>query len=423
MTGDKVRIGIVGIGNMGKQHVKHVIDLPNTELAAVCDRSMERLESAFAPEDPPETSATADDIAAAEESDATDENESDARDCAVDAEQEAVDPDYARILAETAQFTDYLEMLDAVEMDGVIIATPHFDHPDMALGAFERGIHVLVEKPIAVHVQEAQRMIDGYRAAKSAQPDLVFAAMFMQRTWGYWRQIKSMVDRGELGLLIRCTWLITDWFRTQSYYDSGGWRATWRGEGGGVLMNQCPHNLDLYQWIVGMPARAQGFVSFGKHHRIEVEDEVTAYFEHENGMVGHFITTTGESPGTNRLEIAGENGKLVYQDDELWFYRNDWSSIKQIRESESGFAAVPYAREAIDYAPKTTHGHELIIENFAEAILNGTDLIAPAEEGLHSVAINNAIILSAQKRQMVELPPDGAEFAALLDQYIAKPPA
>lgn len=393
MTKDKARIGIVGIGNMGSKHIRHVIDLPNTELAAVCDQNGDRIESVFAADVP------------AEEPSSGENN------------------DYAARLAEAAQFTDYQQMLDGAELDGVIIATPHYDHPDMSLLAFERGIHVLVEKPIAVHVKEARRMIDGYRAAREAHPALVFSAMFMQRAWGHWRKIKSMIAGGELGRLIRCTWLITDWFRTQSYYDSGGWRATWRGEGGGALMNQCPHNLDLYQWIVGMPARAHGFVSFGKHHRIEVEDEVTAYFEHENGMVGHFITTTGESPGTNRLEIAGENGKLVYEGDELILYRNEWSSIKQIRESESGFEAVPFTRELIEYEPKTTHGHERIIENFADAILNGTDLIAPAEEGLNSVAINNAIILSAHKRQMVELPIDGDEFATLLEQYIAEPPA
>ena len=393
MTENRTRIGIVGIGNMGAQHVRHVIDLPNTELAAVCDRKAERFDAAFADKVSPESNACND------------------------------DSDYAARLAETAQFTDYQEMLDGADLDGVIIATPHYDHPDMSLLAFERGIHVLVEKPIAVHVKEAQRMIDGYRAATEAQPDLLFAAMFMQRTWGHWRKIKSMITGGKLGRLIRCTWLITDWFRTQSYYDSGGWRATWRGEGGGVLMNQCPHNLDLYQWIVGMPARLHGFVSFGKHHQIEVEDEVTAYFEHEGGMVGHFITTTGESPGTNRLEIVGEDGKLVYEAGELVLYRNEWSSIKQIRESEHGFEAVPNRREVIAYEPKTTHGHELIIENFADAILHGAALIAPAEEGLNSVAINNAIILSAQKRQTVELPLDGDEFAALLEKYIAESPA
>ncbi len=393
MTEETARIGIVGIGNMGVQHVKHVIDLPNTELAALCDKNANRIDTAFALEDPPADPSASD------------------------------EGGYAARLADVARFTNYQQMLDGAELDGVIIATPHYDHPDMSLLAFERGIHVLVEKPIAVHVKEAQRMIDGYRAAREAHTDLVFAAMFMQRTWGHWRKIKSMIADGDLGRLLRCSWLITDWFRTQSYYDSGGWRATWRGEGGGVLMNQCPHNLDLYQWIVGMPARAYGFVSFGKHHRIEVEDEVTAYFEHENGMVGHFITTTGESPGTNRLEIAGENGKLVYEGGELIFYRNEWSSIKQIRESESGFEAAPHRRELIQYEPKTTHGHEQIIENFADAILHGSDLIAPAEEGLNSVAINNAIILSAHKRQMVELPIDGEEFAALLDQYIADSPA
>lgn len=417
MSEDKVRIGIVGIGNMGSKHVKHVIDLPNTELVAICDHYAERFEAAFAPLNSPDANASSDDDVKPD----AEYTKADEQVTAVAEECES--RDYAARVAETAQFSDYAQMLDSVELDGVIIATPHYDHPDMSLMAFERGIHVLVEKPIAVHINAAQRMIDGYSAAKVAHPDLVFAAMFMQRTWGHWRKIKSMIEGGELGRLIRCSWLITDWFRTQSYYDSGGWRATWRGEGGGVLMNQCPHNLDLYQWFVGMPARAQGFVSFGKHHRIEVEDEVTAYFEHENGMVGHFITTTGESPGTNRLEIAGENGKLVYQDDEIVLFRNEWSSIKQIRDSEKGFEAVPYTSKDIEYAPKTTHGHELIIENFADAILNGAELIAPAEEGLNSVAINNAIILSAHKRQMVDLPFDGDEFAALLEQYIAEPPA
>ena len=420
MTRDKVRIGIVGIGNMGSKHGKHVIDLPNTTLAAVCDRDLQRVGTAFATLDPKASEQSNEGAAKTGDEDA---KTAETAEQAVVCQSEDDEPDYASIVADTPQFSDYEQMLDSVELDGVIIATPHYDHPDMSLMAFARGIHVLVEKPIAVHVNEAQRMIDGYCAAKVSHPNLLFAAMFMQRTWGHWRKIKSLVAEGELGRLIRCSWLITDWFRTQSYYDSGGWRATWRGEGGGVLMNQCPHNLDLYQWIVGMPARAQGFVSFGKHHRIEVEDEVTAYFEHENGMVGHFITTTGESPGTNRLEIAGENGKLVYQDDEIVLFRNERSSIKQIRESEKGFEAVPFTRNDIEYTPKSSHGHELIIENFADAILNGAALIAPAAEGLNSVAINNAIILSAHKRSMVELPFHGNEFAALLERYILQPPA
>ena len=248
MASDKVKLGIVGLGNMGKVHVRHVMDLPNTDLVAVCETNGDKLQA-------------------------------------------------ANVAASVPSFNDYQQMLDSVAIDGVIIATPHYEHPDMSIAAFERGIHVLVEKPIAVHVNEARRMIDAYHTFRRQMPDLVFAAMFMQRTWGHWRVIKSMIDQSELGKLIRCSWIITDWFRTQYYYDSGDWRATWSGEGGGVLMNQCPHNLDLYQWLVGVPSRIHGFASFGKHHHIEVEDEVTAYLEHEDGLVGHFITTTVNRPG------------------------------------------------------------------------------------------------------------------------------
>ena len=369
MASDKVKLGIVGLGNMGKVHVRHVMDLPNTELVAVCETNCDKLQA-------------------------------------------------ANVDASVTSFKYYRQMLDSVAIDGVIIATPHYEHPDMSIAAFERGIHVLVEKPIAVHVNEARRMIDAYHTFRRQMPDLVFAAMFMQRTWGHWRKIKAMIEQGELGKLIRCSWIITDWFRTQYYYDSGDWRATWSGEGGGVLMNQCPHNLDLYQWLVGVPSRIHGFASFGKHHGIEVEDEVTAYLEHEDGMVGHFITTTGESPGTNRLEISGENGKLVYENDEIVFFRNEWSSIKQLRESQKGFDKVPCQREIVDFEHNGKQGHELVIANFADAISKGSDLIAPAEEGLNSIMINNGIILSSHKRQTVSLPIDGDEFANLLQRYI-----
>ena len=180
-------------------------------------------------------------------------------------------------------------------------------------------------------------MISAYEAALADTPHLKFAAMFQQRTHGYWRKIKELIDEGELGRLTRATWIITDWFRTQAYYDNGGWRATWSGEGGGVLLNQCPHNLDLYQWFVGLPARVAGFATLGKYHDIEVEDEVTGYFEYENGMVGHFITTTAESPGTNRLEIVGERGKLVFEGGKLMFYRNRSSMLDFIQTSPRAF--------------------------------------------------------------------------------------
>ena len=372
MTQGKVRIGIVGIGSMGVEHVEHVIALPNTELAAICDRRFALLEAGAYPDVP--------------------------------------------------RYTSYARMLESADLDAVIVATPHYDHPDMCLQAFERGLHVLVEKPIAVHVKEAQRLLDGARAARRAHPELVFAAMFMQRTWGQWRAVKRIIEIGEIGSLLRCSWIITDWFRTQYYFDSRAWRGAWGSEGGGVLMNQCPHNLDLYQWLVGMPARVSGQVSFGKHHRIEVEDEVAAYFEHDNGMVGHFIASTGESPGTNRLEIAGDCGKLVYEHDELVLYRNEWPSTRHIREAGKG-GKLPVTRESVAFEARATNQHEWVIENFADAILNGAELIAPAEDGLNSVILNNAIILSAHKGVTLSLPLDSQEYADLLQSYIACPPS
>ncbi len=371
MTQAQIKIGIVGIGSMGSEHVDHVMALPSTELSAICDHSFALLDADAYPDVP--------------------------------------------------RYQAYERMLEAVELDAVIIATPHYDHPEMCRQAFERGMHVLVEKPIAVHVGAAQRLLDDASAARLKHPELVFAAMFMQRTWGQWRKVKAIIESGALGALIRCTWIITDWFRTQYYFDSRPWRGGWASEGGGVLMNQCPHNLDLFQWLVGMPARVNGQVSFGKHHHIEVEDEVTAYFEYDSGLVGHFIASTGESPGTNRLEIVGDCGKLVYENDELALYRNEWSSSKHIREAGKG-AKLPVSRELVPFEARQTNQHEWVIENFADAILNGADLIAPAEAGLNSVMLNNAIILSAHKRATVPLPIDAQEYADLLQSYIAKPP-
>jgi predicted dehydrogenase len=230
--------------------------------------------------------------------------------------------------------------------------------------------------------------------------------MFMQRTYGHYLKIKDLIDSGELGKLVRTTWIITDWFRTQIYYDSGDWRATWAGEGGGVLLNQCPHNLDLYQWLVGLPDRVTGFAQIGKYHDIEVEDEVTAYFEHGNGMVGHFVTSTAESPGTNRLEIVGEKGKLVFEDQKLTFHRNRSSMLHFIEEATGGFDKVENWVCEIPFKHHGQPGHRIIIENFANAVLGKESLIAPAVEGLHSVMLGNAIMLSSFLNKTLNLPID-----------------
>ena len=366
---DKVKLAVIGVGNMGRSHTRDVNDLPNTDLVAVCDIDRAR----------------ADQVAT-----------------------------HFGVKA----YYNHQDLLANADLDGVIIATPHYDHTPISIDAFNHGLHVLVEKPVAVHAQDARKMIDAYESAKQTRPGLVFSAIFMQRTYGHWLKIKDLIDSGEVGKLIRTTWLITDWFRPQIYYDSGGWRATWAGEGGGVLLNQAPHNLDLFQWLVGMPNRVTGFANLGKYHSIEVEDEVTAYFEYDSGMVGHFITTTAEAPGTNRLEIVGDNGKLIFENGKLTFYRNRVPMFKFIQEATGSFDKIENWVVDVPFTHHGQPGHKLIIENFVDAILTGAALIAPAVEGINSVTLANAIMLSSFLRQSIDLPLDEDAYAEKLQSLI-----
>jgi len=243
-----------------------------------------------------------------------------------------------------------------------------------------------------------------YEKAKAKYPDLVYTAMFQQRTQGNWMKAKEMIDSGELGRIVRTSWIITDWFRTQAYFDSGGWRATWSGEGGGVLMNQCPHNLDLFQWFVGMPARVSAFVSLGKYHDIEVEDEVTAYFEYDNGMVGHFITSTAEAPGTNRLEFVGEKGRLVCEKGRLFFSKNAKSMLAHLKEAVSPWEPLPCEESEIPVKGPMSGNHRIVLEDFAASIREARAPRIDAREGINMVTLDNAIMYAALERQSVSLP-------------------
>lgn len=364
-----VRIGIIGLGNMGSAHAKDCLESEVLELAALCDIDEKQLEQVGAGYDAP-------------------------------------------------RYTDGDTMMAEADLDAVLIATPHYDHTPLSIAALERGLHVLCEKPVGVHVKDVRKMIRAYEDAKKRNPDIRFAAMFQQRTFNSWQQIKRMIDDGALGKLVRATWIITTWFRTQYYYETGSWRATWGGEGGGVLLNQCPHNLDLYQWFFGMPTRVLGVAEIGKYHHIEVEDEVTAVFQHENGMVGHFITTTAESPGTNRLEIVGENGRLVFEDNELIFDRNEQSMLDYSNTVRKGFTKVPHTTERIELEPNDPSPHRKVTETFARSIREGTPLVAEAPEGLGSVALANGILMSHFRGASVDLPLDADEYEKLLQHLI-----
>lgn len=314
--------------------------------------------------------------------------------------------------ASVPKFTSHTELLRSRAVDAVLIATPHYSHTTIGIDALKAGLHVLVEKPISVHKADCERLIAAHK-----NPKQIFAAMFNQRTDEYYIKIRELIRKGELGEIRRVNWIITNWFRTEAYYASGGWRATWGGEGGGVLLNQCPHNLDLFQWMFGMPVRVRAFCKLGRYHKIEVEDDVTAYCEFENSATGVFITSTGEAPGTNRLEITAERGRLVYEDDAITFLRNETPMSEFSQSTPHSFSQPGYWQVNI---PARGHGeqHKGIMKNFARAILDGEPLITPAHEGIHSVELANAFLYSSFQNKTIELPINGTAYARHLSRLI-----
>lgn len=307
------------------------------------------------------------------------------------------------------------EMIRSGLVDAVVIATPHFQHTSLGILALEAGLHVMVEKPISAHKADAERLI----AVAQAHPNQVFAGMFQLRAEPRYLKLQKLIQDGDLGDLVRFNWIITDWYRTEAYYASGGWRATWKGEGGGVLLNQCLHNLDVVAWLLGAPARVRGFTQLGRFHNIEVEDNVTAYLEWPNRATGVFTTSTGEAPGTNRLELCGTRGKVVLENNRLTFTRNEADMVEFSRTAQLGFAKPEVWNVEIPFENHPA-AHAALMQNFVAAVLDGAPLIAPGAEGIHSVELANAMLYSGLLGQTVELPMDSAAFEHKRQQLIAE---
>ena len=270
--------------------------------------------------------------------------------------------------------------MDSKVCDAVIVAVPHYQHPELTIYGLQHGLHVLCEKPAGVYTKQVREMIE-----VSEKSDKVFAMMFNQRTNCVYRKMHELVHSGELGAIKRVNWIITDWYRTQIYYDSGAWRATWNGEGGGVLLNQCPHQLDLLTWICGVPTKVRAFCHEGKWHDIEVEDDVTAYMEFENGATGVFVTTTGDAPGTNRFEIDLEMGKLVCEDDKLILHRLAVNEREFCKTATDGFAKPECTVEEVETDGRNEQ-HVGVMNAFANKILGKGELVAPGREGINADA-------------------------------------
>jgi len=347
-----VRYGIIGIGNMGSSHSKNFAagKIPNAVLSAVCDINPKRLEWA---------------------------------------EKE--------LPADVKRFSDPEELFAAKCCDVIVIATPHYLHPVLAIRALELGYNVISEKPAGVYTKAVREM-----NAVADRSGKLFGMMFNQRTNPVYQKVRDLVQSGELGDIKRVVWIITSWYRSQSYYNSGGWRATWAGEGGGVLLNQDPHQLDLLQWMTGMPKRIRAFMSFGKMHDIEVEDDVTAYMEYENGATGLFVTSTHEAPGTNRFEISADRGKLVVEDNKITFWRNVIPEREFNATHTKGFGAPECWKCEIPVKGDNPQ-HIGIFKNFTEAVLNGTPLLAPGQEGIRGLTLSNAMHLSAWTDSTIDL--------------------
>jgi predicted dehydrogenase len=368
---EALRFGIIGIGNMGTSHAVSLAkgQVRGAKLTAICDVNPERLQVVR-----------------------------------------------NQLGEHIHTFTDPDAMLDSGEVDAVLIATIHYQHPPLAIRAFEKGLHVLIEKPAGVYTKNVRQMNEA--AAKSGK---VYGIMYNQRSNPLYQKLRDLVVSGELGEIRRTNWIITNWYRAQSYYDSANWRATWAGEGGGVLLNQAPHQLDLWQWTLGglMPSRIRAFCSFGKWRNIEVEDDVTAYVEYPNGASGVLVTSTGEAPGTNRFEVSGDRGKILIENDRMTFYRLRVPESQFNREYTGGFGRPECWEIPIPIEERRDHQQHLaILQNFTDAVVKGTPLLAPGEEGIHGLTLSNAMYLSTWTDNWADLPLNEDLFHDLLEEKI-----
>jgi len=362
----KLRLGIVGMGIMGTNHARTIVDgkTPAVELTAVSDAH----------------AATLDKAAAA--------------------------------FPGAKPFADYKELIASGVCDAILIATPHYGHPPIAIAAMEGGLDVLVEKPVAVDTLAAREMM-----AAADKTGRVYAVMFNERTNPCYKKVKELIASGELGEFTRVTWIVTHWYRTQHYYDMGDWRGTWGGEGGGVLMNQCPHQLDLLTWICGLPETVRADCHIARHHDIEVEDDVTAVMTWKNGASGVFIANTAEAPGTNRLEIAGTRGRIIVEEDKLTFHQLRVDTTKHLKAAKTGFER-PECWEVKVPVTGAYDRHAGIMNAFADKILNGGKLLADGSEGINGLMLCNAMYLSSWTGDTVVLPIDDKKFRAKLQEKI-----
>lgn len=361
-TPSNLRLGVIGLGNIAQQHINNIIEqrVAQCRVTALCSRQPSELTSAL----------------------------------------------------QLRHFERYQDLIDSGECDAVLIATPTFSHAAIGAYALQAGLHVMMEKPIGLSVQEGERL------CALQKPGQQFALMLNQRTDPLFIAMRDCIQGGELGQITRCHWTMTNWFRPEIYFQVSDWRATWQGEGGGLLVNQCIHNLDIFQWLCGMPEKLTAFCRFGRYHDIEVEDEATAYLQYANGASGVFVGSTGEAPGVNRLDIIGEKGSLHFDGVGLMQTKNTPATRQFSRDTLDTFG-MPESSTRDITPDRAVNQHSVVMTNFVNAVLHDEPLIATASEGLYSLAMANAMLLSTWENRPIDFPLDSGVYQRALNQRLA----
>jgi predicted dehydrogenase len=352
-------MGIIGLGAMGKSHAEIAATTEEMCLKAVCDS----------------------------------------------------DPSVAKSIAEKTgarAFRNAADLIGSCMVDAVIVAVPHPFHARLAISALEAGLGVLCEKPMAVTVMEADRMLEAAQRTKAP-----LSIMFQHRSNGIFQTAKRIIDEGRLGTLYR-TCLISTCFRSQAYYDSASWRATWAGEGGGVTINQAPHDLDMFTWLGGLPGLVRAR-SATRRHDIECEDEVSAILEYPSGAEGYLHFSTNEVPGQNLMEFRGETGRLIIEGGKIRL-ETSRQGIQEFNDQTRDMWGCPaFAPEDVDPDP-TPSSHARIITNFVRHMLKGEPLLMPPEEGLRSMEMINALILGGRTGEPVSIPVDRTRYERFMEE-------
>ncbi|QNM10163.1 Gfo/Idh/MocA family protein [Wansuia hejianensis] len=359
-----VRIGIAGIGYIAEEYIKLIVKqrITGCSLCAVSSRNLQHMET--------------------------------------------VRKKYG--LEQTALFTDYQEMLDSGCIDAVLICTPHFFHIAMAEAALAAGVHVLIEKPAGVFTEEGERIVQSVKS----HPELTAGVLYCRRTSKAYRRVQSMVASRDLGKIKRASWLLTNLYRTPAYYNAQEWKGTWKGEGGGLLLTQASHQLDVLVWLLGMPEELQAFCSYGVERQIEVENEAVIQMWYPGGATVQFIASARECPGTNRLEISGSRGQIILENDRHMIWRRLEQDEREYAESSREvYGTVPYTERTLEFdGAENTVQQAAIVNNFIRAVQGKEQILCPAEEALQSLQMINGAYLSSWRGEKIRFPIDATEY-------------